>query len=489
MKTAQALIAKLKQAQRLKRDFEELRVRSRRARPISGEGILDFQVRVSPNLRRATHFESYAAKLEQGVGGGLRVVFAAPPQHGKTSLTLHGLAWLIIKHPDKRHAYITYSQTRARSVARAVRRILERAGVEVGGTLGMMTFGEGGQCLFTSIEGGITGEPVDGVAIIDDPFKNRKEADSERRREVVEESYTDAIETRVHEGGSIFLLATRWHPRDLSGTRIAEGWESINLPALAEENDPNGREVGEPLFPELWSLQALEFKRRKVGEFTWAALYQGRPRPKGGTVFHEPTYYSSLPKVYRGAYGVDLAYSAKTSADWSICVELWREEPPLQGMLERYYVIRVDRARVEAPQFKKTLIERLGIRKWPMLWRASGTEKGVASFLRPEVPLQVKQPPGDKLVSALDVAAAWNDGRVLVPDRDAFKDHEMFEDIEDWIDKFLDTVGNFTGTGKEKDDDVDGLGNAHDLLKGPPRGHKRPEVKRVPSAGELTGGF
>lgn len=425
------------------------------------ESILDFMVRVSPNFQRADHFRIYADRLERAVGGGLRVVFAAPPQHGKSLITCHGIACLVRRHPGKRHAYITYSANRARSVARTVRRILHDAGVDAAGTLDMMTLPNGGQLIFTSIDGGITGEPVDGIAVIDDPFKNRKEADSQVRREVVESAYREAIETRVHPGASILLLATRWHPQDLSGVLIGEGWEYINLPAIAEANDPNGRAVGEPLFPAMWPLEDLLKKKAKVLEFTWQALYQGRPRPKGGKVFHEPVYYSALPTSrYRGAYGADLAYTAKSNADWSICVELWREDRSA-GLEPLYYVVHVDRAQVEAPQFTTRLKDRHDARpSWPMLWRASGTEKGSADFIRERgVPLRVAQPPGDKLVSATDVAAAWNDGRVLVPDTDAFPDAGK------WLPDFLDVLANFTGLGKEVDDDVDALGNAFEALK------------------------
>ena len=426
--------------------------------------ILDLQIRVSPGFKRASHFAAYAELLQRAVGDGLRVVFSAPPQHGKTEVTLHGLVWLIINHPGKRHAYITYSQTRARSVARKVRRILRAAGIDVGGNLDEFVLPQGGACIFTSIDGGITGNPVDGVAIIDDPYKNRSEADSSRRREVVEESYRDAIETRVHPGASVFLLATRWHPNDLSGVLIGEGWQYINLPALAEpspeEPDPNGRREGEALFPEMWPVEELLKKKSKVLGFTWAALYQGRPRPKGGLVFHEPTYYRALPRTYRGAFGVDLAYSSKTKADWSICLELWREDRG-RGLDPLFYVIKVDRKQSEAPEFAAILGNRHKAHPtWGMLWRASGTEKGAASFIqRLGIPLVVRNPPGDKLVSATEVAIAWNDGRILVPDQDVFPDAAV------WLGDFLAVVSGFTGNGKERDDDVDGLGNAYELLR------------------------
>jgi hypothetical protein len=428
--------------------------------------------RVSPQLHPPRHFARYCEKIETSIGADLRLVFSAPPQHGKTECTLHGLVWLVLNHPGKRHAYITYSQQRADSVSRKVRRILADAGVKCEGTLDMLRLPNGGQILFRSIDGGITGEPVDGLAIIDDPFKNRREADSALRREQVLECYREAIETRVHPGASILVLATRWHPQDLSGTLIDEGWECINLPAFAEEHDPNGREVGEALFPEMWSVEALEKKRRKVLEFTWQALYQGHPRPKGGTVFEGAHYYTQLPTNFRGGYGVDLAYTAKARSDWSICLGLIVDEdsnPEFPDM----YLVKLDRAQVKAPEFALTLKSRHRQRQhWPMLWRCSGTEKGVADFMTERgIPLETENPPGDKLVSSEEAAAAWNDGRIKVPDPDAFRDEsgslmQGWEWLEDNLDAFLDIVQNFTGSGKEHDDDVDALGNAVKVTNG-----------------------
>jgi hypothetical protein len=424
--------------------------------------------RLSPHLHRPDHFALYTAKIEQAVGGGLRLVFAAPPQHGKTECTLHGLVWLILRHPGKRHAYITYSQTRARSVSRKVRRLLAAAGVEVSGTRDMFQLPHGGQLLFTSVDGGITGEPVDGVAIVDDPFKSRKEADSPTRRGVVLDTYREAIETRVHPGASILCLATRWHPKDLSGVLVDEDrWEYICLPAIAEnDNDPNGRTNGEALFPKMWPVAELEKKRAKVGEFTWAALYQGRPRPRGGKVFHDAHFFRKLPERYTGAYGVDLAYSAKSSADYSVCLTMLREPTP-DATRPNFYITNVVLHKVEAPEFALTLkAKHVQKPSWKMLWRASGTEKGAASFIkRMGIPLKVEQPIGDKLISATEVSIAWNDGRVLLPDVDVFQGKEGFENLSDWLWLFVDIVTNFVGSNKEVDDPVDALGNAYAALQ------------------------
>jgi phage terminase large subunit-like protein len=386
-------------------------------------------------------------------------VFSGPPQHGKTETVLHGLTKALQDNPTRRSAYVTFNLSRAAKAFGKVRGYLSRAGVVHRAANLTIFLPDGGQCVFTSIDKGLTGEPVDGVCVLDDYYSGRAEADSQRRREIVRDAYRDVIETRCHPGASIFVLATRWHPEDLSATLIAEGWEYINLPAIAEnDNDPNGRQPGEALFPSMWSVDDLAKKRARVGDFTWWSLYQGRPRPKGGKVFHEPTFYSALPKTYRGAYGVDLAFSARTSADHSICLELWREDRDDKDPL--YYVVNVDRAQVEAPEFTLTLKARQVKRPtWPMFWRCSGTEQGSASFIRKQgIPIKTKRPPGDKLVSATDAAAAWNDGRILVPDT------EYFPEAEKWLHAFLGIVANFTGSGKEHDDDVDALGNAHAAL-------------------------
>jgi phage terminase large subunit-like protein len=464
-----ALVQKVQQLKRLRASL--LRAKPAPKRTRSTEGVLDLLCRVSPNFVRPKHFAAYAGRFETAVGGGYRLVFAAPPQHGKTEVTLHGLCWIIQKYPGKRHAYITYSQRRANKVAKKVRNLLKTMGVEVGGTLAQMELPGGGQCVFTSIASGLTGEPVDGVAIIDDYYSGRKQADSAALRSSVEDSYREVVETRVHPGGSIFVLATRWHPQDLSGVLVAEGWEYINLPALAEGptndngvviGDPLGRRLGEALFPELWPVPELEKKRIALLEFGWSALFQGRPRPRGGKVYHEPTFYSERPKEgYRGIFGIDLAYTAKTSADWSICLELWRVDAKKPGERTKYYVIRVDREQCEADAFTERLKTRHTERKsWPMHWRyGGGGEKGAATFIKKSVPLIVGPAPGDKLVCATPAAAAWNAGDILVPDPEAFPECEA------WLSPFLDVIGNFTGNGKEVDDDSDALGTAYDKLQ------------------------
>lgn len=79
---------------------------------------------------------------------------------------------------------------------------------------------------------------------------------------------------------------TRWHEDDLAGRILASddapSWEVVKLPALAEEGDPLGRDVGAALCPERFDEAALERIRGVLGARSFWALYQQAPQPAEG---------------------------------------------------------------------------------------------------------------------------------------------------------------------------------------------------------------
>lgn len=423
--------------------------------------LLDYFCQLNPELVRPDWLKPIADLFERAAKREpVRACVAAPPQHGKTELFKAGICQFIELNPKRRNLYVSYSATRAEYISNQIRRLLSNRGVVTEGNRGHWETKEGGGLHACGVDGGVTGFPIDGIVALDDLLKNAKEARSATIRDGKVEDLRQSVLTRVHPGVSAMNVATRWHPKDPSGVLIAEGWESVNLTAIAEENDILGRQIGEALAPAIRPIDFLLQQKRDLTDGPFAAMYQGRPRPRGGTVFHEPNFYTELPREgYAVGFGIDLAYTAKSNADWSICLEMWRvgafDDPQA-----KFYVVGVDRAQVEAPSFALTLksraVRRPGAR---MLWRASGTEKGSATFLKAQgIPIVWAPPPGDKFVSATAVAAAWNDGRVLVPDP------EEFSEVKRWLPAFLQSIDDFTGIGDEQDDDVDALGNAHKLL-------------------------
>jgi predicted phage terminase large subunit-like protein len=136
----------------------------------------------------------------------------------------------------------------------------------------------------------VTGRRAD-LVILDDIVASREAADSEVQREATWEWYQNDLYTRLKPGGRVVLIMTRWHEDDLAGRLLAsmgtggDQWRVLNLPALAEDNDPLGRAPGDPIWPEWEDAAALQRKRNAVGERTWWALYQQSPRPLDGALF------------------------------------------------------------------------------------------------------------------------------------------------------------------------------------------------------------
>lgn len=412
----------------------------------------------------------YAEQLQHAIGNDLRIVFAAPPQHGKTELTLRGFLYWSRWSPGLKHAYVTYNATRAREVARDFVSLAREAGFRVWGNLDVVHIEGGTQIKFTSIDGGLTGFALTGVCVIDDPLKGPEEARSKLRRRACVRFWKTVARTRRHPGTSFVVMATRWHVDDLSGHLVKhEGFTYINLKAIAEpandndigpdgriRSDPMGRRLGESL----WHKKPPEFfAEEQKDKFWWAAMYQGEPRPEGGAVFEDPTYYSKLPTDFRVGYGVDLAYTAKTSSDWSVCVEGWAERYERRddrGNIERrvrVYVVDVQRKQVDAPSFTLTLSAKVKTRRGPMRFYGAGTEIGAADFVKRKVPgFKVEPASSDKFVRATPAAAAWNRGDILVPEE------------AEWLEDFLDVVQSFTGTNDPCDDDVDALAACWDVL-------------------------
>ena len=145
--------------------------------------------------------------------------------------------------------------------------------------------------------------------------------------------YNQVLRTRLMDStGTIVIVQTRWTEDDLVGRLIdpmnpyfnveeAKAWRKIDLPALAEADDPLGRKEGEPLWPERFTKQYLE-EIRATDPRGFAALYQGRPGPKDGAFFKSDdivTYnkMDDVPAFHKlRFYGAsDHAVSVAKSAD------------------------------------------------------------------------------------------------------------------------------------------------------------------------------
>jgi predicted phage terminase large subunit-like protein len=425
-------------------------------RAIALKSLADFVPYLTPRYSPPNHLRPFISRIEEAVLGGkeVRAVVHAPPRHSKTETILHGIAWgLLPEHrPDWTFGYSSYNADITRSKSRVAMALAKDAGVQlVSENITEWRTGRRGGCVAKGAGEGLTGQGLN-IAFVDDAVKDRLEAESSRHRERKWDWFQNVLMTRIEPGGSVFVCMTRWHPDDLSGRLLKMGWEYICLPAMTEEEPGSFR----ALWPERWPIEALRRRRVDVGEYVWASLYQGQPRPRGGAVFGDPWGYSALPsgdKPQRHGIGLDLAFTKKTQADYSVLVVmLWCEG--------YFYVLDVVRVQQRAPEFAEVI--RAYRARFPtarMRWIAGGTETGVADFLiASKLPIEVVPAKGDKFTRALPYAAAWNAGRVLVPEDST--SHR-------WVDPFLVEHAEFTGVADLHDDQVDASAAAHGVADVP----------------------
>lgn len=405
--------------------------------------------RISPTFAPPLHLGPLLAELERAEREPVRVLVSVPPRHGKTETILHAFAWWLSRNPRITCGYTGYATPFAWSKSGLAREYAKRAGVQLradAASKAEWRTAAGGGLLATGVGGPLTGYGVDRL-VIDDPHKNRREAESAVQRSHVLEWATSTAFTRLEPGGSVFVVHTRWHPSDLIGSLGKQDgveWKTIDLPAISDS--------GTSLWPERWPVEALQRRRLEVGEYDWASLYQGQPRPRGGAVFRDAHLYAALPQRFRITIGLDFAYTAKTSSDYSAAVVLARDlDAPASAPV--FYIVEALREQDEPEAFAAKLAT-LGKRYQgaPMHAYIGGTEKANIALLRRfGVTVHTKPAIADKFVRAQPVAAAWNRGAVLLP-----------EDGGRSVDALASECASFTGLNDPHDDMVDALAAAYD---------------------------
>lgn len=251
--------------------------------------LLDFVPAVTPRFLRPSHLADLTGAVEKAAQGvPQRWLVSIPPRHSKTETVLHAIAWWLRRRPYDSIGYVSYAADIARSKSREARNYAREAGVQLAddsAALHEWRTPQGGGCLATGVGGPLTGHGVN-LLIVDDPFKNRQEADSPTIRENVHQWFTSTAMTRVEPGGSVIVVHTRWHEDDLIGRLSKDGgWQVLNLPALSVEGKPS--DTGEALWPERWPREALLARKAEVLPWDWDSLYQGAPKPKQGLIFDE----------------------------------------------------------------------------------------------------------------------------------------------------------------------------------------------------------
>lgn len=311
----------------------------------------------------ATRFHRYLCKeiqefLEHETDKALEVLLlSVPPRHGKTFCVTETLpSWFLGKHPDGNVIIASYDGTFAESFSRHNRDKFNEFATDVFRVkandnvqgVALWETADGGRCRAAGLKAGITGYGAE-LFIIDDPIKNKEAADSEAILSKIHNEMGPSVQSRIHPGGKLIVIQTRWVENDVVGF-VENNWsefiyKDINLPCECEdeEHDPLGRHLGDSLMgPHLGDMDLpprirndnnwLKSKKMLVlageGERTWNALYQGHPSAANGNLFQEQwwqLYSRSSVSATDFEYlclSIDATFKQTETSDM-VAIELW----------------------------------------------------------------------------------------------------------------------------------------------------------------------
>lgn len=421
-------------------------------------------------------------------------------RHGKSWLcSVASPGWYLSRFPTRYVGLASYESDFAATWGRRARTHMASAAAEFGLALDrtssaasrwdlILPDGKVGGGMWTAGAGG----PIEGkgyhLGIIDDPIKNREEADSQERRDKIWEWWESTFLPRGEPGNKIIIVMSRWHEDDLIGRLKADPGgkrvRTVRMPALAEDNDELGREPGEALCPDRYDETALEQLRESVGTWTWAARYQQRPQPAGGGTFKvdDFRYYTlrddgqivldhgdrrelvNLDDCYRFATA-DIAFTRNKRSDWTVCAH-WAATPSGDLILRD-----LDRVQIEGPDHLP-LLERAWSRTprpaWVGVERTTSSLTLIAMAQRAGIIVRELRPDRNKQARAEAAATLCQNGRVFFPK------------VSPWLDTFEAELLSFpTGV---HDDCVDVFAYAaNEVARGAVRGRNpaKPEPSTI----------
>lgn len=482
---------------------------------VGGETNADWINRVFPEEPTPRHVLPICEVLDAARLRPQRVVLDYGAGHAKTTTAMRCIAHWIERSPADLCAYVSYSDDQARDKSAIAKAALERINFKLATSTESDSHWktkQGGGLIAMGARGGLMGKRIPGLFVYDDAYKDVQEARSPAINGAVIGRFKAAGFTRL-QGGSIVIIGSRLDENDLIGYILKHlKWDHISCPAICEDelNDPLGRKKGEAAWPEKYPIEIcsepcghdghLAEIKRTIGDHLFSAIYQGRPRPEGTAIFHEPGRFrlknwtdQETGAVYpsefkwegkRGVISIDPAATAKKQSDWSVLATCAMFGYGIEAFM---WVVDLVRIQVEIPDLVARGKRMQNLTRLLVACEAVAGFKGVPQSLRsidardpdtgkPIGRLRVLDIPGglrdealkslfsrDKFTKAQPGAAAWNDGRILVP-IDA-----------PWAEPMIERFQRFTGVEGGEDDEIDAVCQGWNVLYRPskPKGEER----------------
>lgn len=237
--------------------------------------------------------------------GGKAMLFM-PPRHGKSLYcSVYAAAWFVMHHATKNVILTSYSGDLCAGFSKDARTVVRDLGHLFGCRVHPEkhsadhwqiqliaedgSWRDGGEVFAAGVDGPLPGRGAH-LIILDDVVRGERDTTPAMMQKGYR-WYRSVLETRQEgEDCATLLVMTRWAQADLAGRLLEdepEDWSVLILPALAKEDDPIGRKLGEALCPTRFSKAWLEKKRdgSYEGGMIFSALYQQEPMPEDGAIF------------------------------------------------------------------------------------------------------------------------------------------------------------------------------------------------------------
>ena len=417
-----------------------------------------------------------------------------PFQHGKTKLcSEYFSAWVLLLFPWMRIILCSHSERYSGTIGSRVRDIIARFGPSLGINLKQDTKSKNewnidsrgpfdGGMVCKGYRGDINGRACD-LLLFDDVLKNAEQAMSQVILDSQWEFYQTVAFSRLGPKAPIVFVTTRWVSKDLPGRvyteakETGEKWEVINFKAIAEKDDPLGRQPGEALWPERVPLKRLEMIRQKRGRWFSACWQQTpieeqglhfRPRPtkdtKGWPVYTNIGDAWSLPfgfsrRIFLHSQtpiliGVDWALGKKKTSDFTCFLVAALCQVDMAGMLTpKGYLLILDciNERIRKEENAKRLAELCDMYQPAIV---AGDDDNIAETMElecrryHEIPQILRLPIKNKakLLRATAAIIRGESGGIFLPQKAI------------WLDEVCDRLAEFTGDDGGVDDIPDALG-------------------------------
>ncbi|MEX3972247.1 terminase large subunit domain-containing protein [Paraburkholderia caribensis] len=422
--------------------------------PLTGEADED-RFSVMRLGRLAAHHALVCRKLQDTFDGLIpNLMILMPPGSAKsTYVDVVGVPWFMARRQRRNVILASYASDIAAKQGRRARQLIKSPSfanlMNVGlsaesSAADQWALTNGSEYMAGGLLSGLTGNRAH-LGVLDDPIKGREQAESDTIRNKSWDAYIDDFCSRLVPGAPQIMMLTRWHQDDIAGRILPEDWDGesgvfegrdgrtwhvICLPAIADRtDDPLGRQIGETLWPEWFSLE--HWKPFQKNRRTWFSLYQQKPTPDEGTFFQRAWFKryrrGEEPKRLNRYMTSDHAPAGASNNDFN-CVRVWGVDSQgdvylLDGFREQCTMDKVSERVVGCKAEKKVgLIHK----HKPFAWfpEDDNNWKSVAGFITKEmraekqfVRVEPISPHGaDKMIKAQAFQAMASQGSVWIPE-------------------------------------------------------------------------